>query len=203
MSIFWIVKSIKVRLSQLWLRIALYPKFGEFGSGSILNKPLNIYSPKNIFIGQNVSIQYFSWLTARAQTGEPAAKLVIKDGCRIGNFNHIYATKSIVLEANVLTADKVYISDNLHSYDNIYMPIWQQPIRQIGTVVVGEGSWLGENVCLIGANIGKHSVVGANSVVTRDIPDFSVAVGAPAYIIKRYNHKTNKWEQTNPDGSFL
>lgn len=59
---------------------------------------------------------------------------------------------------------------------------------------IGEGTWLGENVCVIGAKIGKHCVIGANSVVTKDIPDYSIAVGAPARIIKQYNFKENVWK---------
>ena len=75
------------------------------------------------------------------------------------------------------------------------MPILKQKIKQIGTVVIGEGSWLGENVCVIGANVGKNCVIGANSVVTKDIPDYSVAVGVPAKVIKSYNFSSKKWEK--------
>ena len=94
-----------------------------------------------------------------------------------------------------MTADKVYISDNLHGYEDIHTPIHRQPIVQNGTVEIGEGSWLGENVCVIGANVGKHCVIGANSVVTRNIPDYSVAVGVPARVVKRYNFETKLWEK--------
>lgn len=131
------------------------------------------------------------------------AELIIGNGCAIGHFNEIYATKSIVIEDNVLTADRVYISDNLHGYENPDMPIIKQPIKQNGTVRIGEGSWLGVGVAVIGANIGKHCVIGANAVITKDIPDYSVAVGIPAKVIKRYNFSTRKWERTNPDGTFI
>lgn len=46
-------------------------------------------------------------------------------------------------------------------------------------------------------------MIGANAVVTHDIPDYSVAVGIPAKIIKRYNQESGKWERTDPDGSFI
>ncbi|MEQ3081946.1 hypothetical protein AAAZ65_15260 [Bacteroides cellulosilyticus] len=55
-----------------------------------------------------------------------------------------------------MTADRVYISDNLHGYEDMSIPIKNQPIIQLGEVVIGEGSWLGENVCVLGAKIGKH-----------------------------------------------
>ena len=157
---------------------------------------------KYITIGDNTIIQYKSWIEANPLTGEPEAELIIGNGCAIGHFNEIYATKSIVIEDNVLTADRVYISDNLHGYENPDMPIIKQPIKQNGTVRIGEGSWLGVGVAVIGANIGKHCVIGSNAVVTKDIPDYSVAVGMPAKVIKRYDFETGSWKKTNPDGSF-
>ena len=69
----------------------------------------------------------------------------------------------------------------------------EQPIIQNGTVEIGERSWLGENVCVLGAIIGKHCVIGANSVVTHDIPDYSVAVGAPAKVIRKYDFSSKEW----------
>ncbi len=68
-----------------------------------------------------------------------------------------------------------------------------QGVTQKRDVVIGNGSWIGEHVCIIGASIGRHCVIGANSVVTRDIPDYSVAVGSPAIVIKKYDFNLNKW----------
>lgn len=174
----------------------------HFGNKSVIQKPL-IVSGKNIWIGSNVTIQYKSWIECNPLTGEQNPELRIEDGCTIGHFNEIYATKSIVLEKNVLTADRVYISDNLHGYENPDIPILNQPIKQNGTVRIGEGSWLGVGVAVIGANIGRHCVIGANAVVTHDIPDYCVAVGIPAKVIKRYNPNTKSWEKTDSLGNFI
>ena len=62
-------------------------------------------------------------------------------------------------------------------------------------VTIGEDSWIGENVCICGASIGKHCVIGANSVVTKDIPDYCVAAGIPAKVIKKYNFEKNSWDR--------
>lgn len=169
---------------------------GRFGLRSVIISPLRIEGAANFYIGNKVTIEYKSWLAANPLTGIEA-KLVIEDGCSIGHFNHIYATKSVVLHRDVLTADKVYISDNLHGYDEIDIPIKDQPIKQNGEVEIGEGSWIGENVCVLGAKIGKHCVIGANSVVTKNIPDYSVAVGAPAKVIKKYDFNTNSWQKVD------
>lgn len=198
MQILRIYKGLIKRITTIiWSR-----KLTHIGTRSVILSPLKIVG-RGINIGANVLIQNKCWIEVNPLTGENKAELIIGDGCAIGHFNEIYATKSIIIEDNVLTADRVYISDNLHGYENPNIPIIKQPITQKGTVRIGEGSWLGVGVAVIGANIGKHCVIGANAVVTRDIPDYCVAVGIPAKVIKRYNFETKKWEKTNSDGSFM
>lgn len=170
-------------------------RFAYLASSAVVMKQLRMEGKENIAIGDRVTIQRMSWLAALPLTGRSECRLNIGAGSVIGNFNHIYATGIINIEENVLTADKVYISDNLHGYQDIDVPVLFQAITQLKSVTIGEGSWLGENVCVIGANVGRHCVVGANSVVTHDIPDYSVAVGAPAKVIKKYNHQTKQWEK--------
>jgi len=185
-----IFNGIKNRIKSCYYRMVLK----DMGRSSVIISPLHLDGKENISVGNNVLIQYKTWLAAKPLTGEPEATLKIGDGSVIGHFNHIYATRSIIIEDNVLTADKVYISDNIHSYKNINIPVLHQPVEQRRDVVIGAGSWLGENVCVIGARIGRNCVIGANSVVTKDIPDYCVAVGAPAKVIKRYNEKNREWE---------
>ena len=200
MNNFCMLSKIFLKIKRIYFLLFLRKKYGAFGKYSIVHSPLQVECPENIYIGKGVTIQYKSWIAANPLTGYDQCELVFEDGCSIGNFNHIYATHSIVLHRDVLTADKVYISDNLHGYEDISIPIKKQPIIQKGTVEIGEGSWLGENVCVIGAKIGKHCVIGANSVVTNDIPDYSVAVGVPARVIKKYNLYENKWKKTDNGG---
>lgn len=186
------VNKVIAKLKSLFL----YPfQFKHFGKKSRIDKPLRIEGKRFIEIEDHVYVQPYTWLACQPLTCCNNPTLKLGEGTVIGNFNHIYATQSIVIENYVLTADKVYISDNLHGYDNPEIPIVQQPIKQIGEVRIGEGSWLGENVCVIGASIGKHCTIGANSVVTHDIPDYCVAVGAPARVIKQYNFETKQWEK--------
>ena len=184
------------KISAKLKSVFCYPiSFCHFGKKSLILCPLQIDGKKNISVGSHVFVGEHSWLAAMPLTNNQKPQLVIGDNCSIGNFNHIYATSEIVLEDSVLTADKVYISDNLHSYADISKPIKEQPIKQLKKIRIGEGSWIGENVCIIGASIGKHCTIGANAVVTKDIPDYCVAVGAPARVLKRYNEKTQKWEK--------
>ena len=173
-----------------------------YGRKSLIISPLRIDGKENIHIGHNVYISYRAWLAAHSIDGG-SVQLFIDDNVHIGNFNHIYAINRICIERDVLTADKVYITDNMHSFEDISRPIWVQPICKKGNgVVIGSGSWLGENVCVLGASIGRNCIIGANSVVTHDIPDYCVAVGVPAKVIKRYDVNQKRWRTTNVDNEF-
>ena len=169
--------------------------FKKYGKNTSIIFPLNISGMKNISLGNNVYILYKSSLSAVPLSGNNSPILEIGDGTSIGNFNHIFATEKIIIGKKVLIADKVYISDNLHNYEDIIQPIIDQKIKQINHVEIGDGSWIGENVCILGVKIGKNCVIGANSVVTKNIPDYSIAVGSPAVVIKKFNLFNNKWEK--------
>ena len=90
----------------------------------------------------------------------------------------------------------MYITDCDHEYRYVDIPVIDQGIVQRGQKVsIGKGSYIGINAVIVGnVKIGKHFVIGANSVVTKDVPDYCVAVGSPAKILKRYNLETQLWE---------
>ena len=175
---------------------------GKIGASTrLVNTKLD--GQARIFIGTKVYINDRGWLACVPLTGDTSAKLIIGDETYIGRFCHIYTTSKIEIGKKVLMADKVYISDNLHSYENIELPVIDQPIKQTNPVIIHDGAWLGENVCVIGASVGKNSVIGANSIVTKDIPDYCVAIGSPAAIIKRYNFDSKQWQKTDKEGNFI
>ena len=176
--------------------------FKHFGKRTKIYSILRLENPKNIFIGNHITIGYSIWLAATPHT-EKTPKLEIKDGCSIGNFNEFYCINEVIIEEKVLTADNVYISDNSHNYFNIELPILEQFVIETSSVKIGEGTWLGRNVCVLGANVGKHCVIGANSVVNKSIPDYCVAAGVPAKILKRYDFETKKWKKTDSNGIFI
>lgn len=179
-------------LSELYIRLNK-SKFGSIGHNCRIISPLKIQGKSGIAIGNNVIIEYKTWLAAHAISPDNEARLEIGSGSQIGHFNHIYATRNIHIGKNVLTADRVYISDNLHSYEDTTTSIMHQPVKQISDVFIGEGTWIGEGACIIGVKIGKGCVIGANAVVTKDIPDYCVAVGIPARVIKRYDRQSQTW----------
>jgi acetyltransferase-like isoleucine patch superfamily enzyme len=93
----------------------------------------------------------------------------------------------------VLTADRVHISDNEHIFANVSIPVMKQGVTSRGVVAIGEGTWIGENANVLSCKVGRNCVIGANAVVISDIPDFSVAVGVPARVVKRYDPGEKRW----------
>lgn len=174
--------------------------FKRFGKNVAIIAPDIIEGERFISLGDYVSINTKAWLLALCQN-DTLPQLDIGEGTTIGRFAHIVAIRDVTIGNNVLIADKVYISDNLHTYEDITQPIMDQPILFKQRVEIGDNSWIGENVSIIGASIGKHCVIGANSVVTRDIPDYSIAVGSPARVIKRYNSFTKQWTTTDQEST--
>ncbi len=124
------------------------------------------------------------------------AQLHIDDGTYLGFNSHVIACKKVQLGKNVVFGNGVYVTDNLHGFEDVNLPILQQPLVDRGSVIIEDEAWLGEGVVVLpGVRIGKHYVIGSNSVVCSDIPEYSVAVGVPAKIIKHYNQATCKWER--------
>jgi len=153
-------------------------------------KPTTIFNEQYISIGHDTLIGPDVALSAGMVPGQKCiSDVVVKigDRCLIGRGSGIVGHFSVEIGNDVWTGHHVYITDQNHGYEDVTKPISQQtqPER---AVFIGDGSWLGYGtVVLPGVTIGKHVVIGANSVVTHDIPDFSVAVGSPARVIRRYD----------------
>lgn len=183
---------IKRYIKRQLFRLFFARNFKQFGKNVSIIDPDIIEGEEYISLGDYASLNSKTWLLALKQNDiEP--QLIIEESATIGRFSHIVATKYVCIGKNVLIADKVYISDNIHGYESLEQPIMHQPIVFKGEVSIGENSWIGENVSIVGASIGKHCVIGANSVVTKDIPDYCIAVGIPTKIIKKYDLETKQW----------
>ena len=185
---FKVKRKIATLISSYIFRLS----FKNFGEKSGIFKPDILQGVKYIEVGERVVIQPGLWALALKNDNHNPI-LNIGDNVYIGRFLHIVSVRRVIIEKDVLIADKVYISDNLHEYKDIHIPVSQQPVIFKGDVVIKEGAWIGENVSIIGACIGRNSVVAANSVVTKDIPDYSVCAGVPAKVIKKYCFERNEW----------
>jgi len=179
-------KKTKRVLSRYMFQWLFSNSFKQFGKKVFIQSPDIIEGEEFISLEDYVSIGSQCWLLAYKQD-EVDPVLKISKGSVVGRFSHIVSLRKVIIEENVLIADKVYISDNIHSYENTQVPIMNQSVKYKGDVVIGQNSWIGENVSIVGAKIGKNCVIGTNSFVNSDIPDYSIAVGAPAKVIKKLN----------------
>jgi acetyltransferase-like isoleucine patch superfamily enzyme len=165
-------------------------RFGTFGRGSVVCFPTNtIFNERFIHIGEGTMIGPHVTLSAGMIPGQQCLServVSIGDRCLIGKGSGIVGHFSIEIGDDVWTGHHVYITDQNHGYEDLDVPISRQsqPER---AVTIGAGSWLGHGtVVLPGARIGAHVVVGANSVVTGELPDRCVAAGVPARPVRRF-----------------
>jgi len=169
--------------------------FGHYGRNVYIFPGVHIVRAQFISIGDNVTIGRGTEIYVHS-THLDLKDYIIRVGnnVHIGDYNIIGARKSIVLEDNVLIGPHVMIGDHSHHYENIEIPVKQQAATEGRPIRIEQDSWIGANVFILpNVTIGRHSVVGANSVVNRDIPPYSVAVGVPARVIKRYNFDLKQW----------
>lgn len=175
--------------------------FGSMGKGVRIVWPMRIFGAKYCHFADGAVVQYGSYIVALREFEEAP---ILKVGARtmIGNHSHIVVTRRVEFGEGVLTADRLFIADNRHTFEDPDTPIRDQGLTQLAPVRIGDGTWIGENVCISGASIGRQCVIAANSVVTRDIPDLCVAAGAPARIVKRYCETRRGWYRTGSEGDF-
>ena len=131
---------------------------------------------------------------------QKTGKVEIGENTDIGQSSRIGCQGFIKISKEVLTGPNVFIADYNHEYRDVTRSIMYQGnhfVEKDGpNVEVGDETWIGMNVVIVdNVKIGKHCVIGANSVVTKDIPDFTVAVGSPCRVLKKYNFSTCKWEK--------
>jgi len=168
-------------------------KFGKIGKGVSIRPVLNSHGEKNITLGDDISLGLFCWLgTNNSLKKNP--RLTIGNRVHIGAYAMIIAADEITIGNNVLMSERVTIVDHLHDYRDAQKAVIDQPIFSEGKIEIGDDCFVGVGAVIMGGvKIGKHAVIGANAVVTKDVPPFSVAVGSPAKVIKTYDFNKKKW----------
>ena len=173
-----------------------------FRNARIIRFPFDIRGKKYIKVSKGFTTGVGCRLEAYPLNNETT--LFIGENFQMNDYAHITAMESVKIGNNVLLASKIYISDCSHgSYsgnendshpDSIPKdrPLFSKP------VLIEDNVWLGEFVSVLpGVTIGRGTIVGANSVVSKSLPEYVIAVGSPAKPIKKFNFQTQKWEKIN------
>ena len=169
-------------------------RFKEFGRKSTLGYGCILQHPENISIGDKVSIGLKVWLNVGPSLSNNInnpSLLTIGSGSYISRNVHINAFKNVVIEDSVLIGEGVYLGDTDHiASEDSDLPIIKQGWEFKGSVLLKTGCYIGRGAIILpGITIGKNAIVGPNSVITMNIPDYAMAWGNPARIIKRKKSK--------------
>ena len=185
----WLLVPTNQARPRLWVKWFMNPFYHKKGKGATIRRRTRMdVLPWNTFeLGENSTIEDFSTIN----NGVGAVKIGAR--ARVGLGNTLIGP--VTLKDDVRLAQNVVLSGLNHNYEDISMPIHAQGVTT-AEIVVGEETWIGANsTILAGITVGKHCIVAGGSVVTKDIPDYSVAVGNPARVMKTFNHDTGEWER--------
>ena len=173
------------------------------GSGVEIDPSTRIDGGKFVRIDANANIGGQCWILVpdfetRSDTNEPV--ILIGSGTSIGGYCTISAVNHVHIQKDVLFGPRVWVTDHNHVYSDISQPVLAQGVTSGGAVDIEDGCWIGTGAVIIGnkgLRIGRGSVVGANAVVTSDVPPYCVVGGNPARILKRYDAATATWKRTD------
>ncbi|MGQ8870457.1 acetyltransferase [Myroides sp. TSA_177.3] len=172
-----------------------------FRNARIIRFPFNIRGRRFVTVGKGFTTGYYCRIDAFPQNLENGILISIGDNVQINDSVHIGAIRKVSIGNNVLIASNVFITDHNHgSYkgDLADSPLSIPHERKLeaSDVIISDNVWIGEYVCILpGVVIGEGCIIGAMSVVNKDIPAYSIAVGAPAKVIKKYNFDSKRWEK--------
>jgi acetyltransferase-like isoleucine patch superfamily enzyme len=183
----WLLIPTNQARPRLWVRIFLNRFFHQKGKNVIIRRWVRMdvlpFSPFSI--GDNSMIEDFSTIN----NGVGAVHIGANSLVGLGNV----IIGPVTIGSNVILAQHIVASGLNHNYQDITQPIHAQGVS-VAPIVIGDDCWIGANaVVTAGVKIGKHSVVAAGAVVTKDIPPYSIAVGNPCRVIKRYDTERSEW----------
>lgn len=185
----WSILIPKQTRPRLWIKWFVNPFYHKKGKGAIIRYRTRLdVVPWNQFeLGEDSTIEDFSAIN------NGVGPVIIGNRTKIGLSNTIIGP--VTIGNDVRLAQNITLSGLNHNYEDVNRPIHIQGVST-ASISIGDGTWIGANVVVLaGVTIGKNCVVAAGSVVTKDIPNYAVAVGNPARVLKQYNPEKQLWEK--------
>lgn len=181
-------------------RLLLLPerkiRFAKFDITSDYVNPMMITGKRYINIGKRVFIRDYARIEAIDSYNDHSynPKMIMEDDVSIQQGFHATCTSSVVIKKGVTISSYVYISDTSHGISELGERSVLETELHSESVKIGKYAFIGTGVKIMpGVSIGTNAVIGANAVVTTDIPDYCMAVGVPARVIKKYDYIKEKW----------
>ena len=189
------VLSLMIQKNQarprLWVKLFLNPFVHKKGKNARICRytRMDVMPFNNFVLGDNSTIEDFC--TINNGVGD----VLIGRRSRIGMSNVLIGP--VTIGNDVILAQNIVMSGLNHGYEDILLPPHDQPVSKKSITVENE-VWIGANVVVVaGVTIGKHAIVAAGSIVTKNVPAYSVVAGNPARIIKQYNSVSGKWDRVS------
>jgi acetyltransferase-like isoleucine patch superfamily enzyme len=176
------------RNSLPWNRLAIHREFMRreaFVRWPVHGNVLEAFREGRLEIGPHVLLEPNVWLTAPGD-----ARIRIGGGSFLNIGVMVAADTLVEIGEHCMLANGCFVTDANHRFDDPNLPVPWQGFTSKGPTRLGDNVWLGANVVVTsGVTIGERCVIGANSVVTEDIPPFSVAAGAPARVLRKITYE--------------
>jgi len=154
-----------------------------------IGKPVHLKNIKRFKFAKNVRIFPHSRLEVYGN-----GTIEINENVSIGQNIHVTSAGKLIIKSGTLITANVCITNIDHEYEDIDVPVLSQSMKVTDTII-GENCFIGTGVMIqAGTRLGKHNIIGANSVVRGEFPDYCVIAGSPARIIKKYNEESKRWE---------
>jgi len=176
---------------RLWIRLLVNPFKHKKGKGTTIRSRtrMDVFPFNDFQLGDYSLIEDFSTINNGVGDVIIGIKSIIGLGCTIIGPVHI--------GDHVMLAQNIVVSGLNHGYELIDIPPSEQKTNT-KNIIISDNVWIGANcVVTAGVTIGKHAIIGAGSIITKDVPPYSVSVGNPAKVIKLYNFENNTWERSS------
>ncbi len=182
---------------RLWVKWLVNPFYHKLGKNASIRRRtrMDVLPWNNFELGTNSTIEDFTTIN------NGVGAVVIGRNTRIGLGNTLIGP--VTIANDVRLAQNVVLSGLNHNYEDVTRPIHTQGVST-AMITVEEATWIGANVTVVaGVTIGKHCIVAGGSVVTKDVPSYSVVVGNPARVVKQYNFSSDSWEKVQKREAVL
>ncbi len=172
---------------RLWMRTLVNPFFHKKSRQSIIRWSVRL----DVFPYNRFELGAYSILESQTLISNGVGDVIIGEKVLIGAGSKIIGP--IKFGNNILVAQNVLMSGLNHNFDDVTKPIVLQGFSK-NEIIIDDGVWIGAGaIIMAGVHIGQNAVVGAGSVVTKNVEAFTVVVGNPARMVKKFDFTVNKW----------